>query len=147
MGLNIDNCLNKTNVGFHTENKPFLESELKNYQPLRDSFDYIRLLKYRPNDLSYQTHSKNNGLAVFSEIYYPKGWNATVDGKPASHFRVNYVLRAMVLPAGEHQVEFKFEPTVFYTGEKISLISSIGLILIILVIGAAEIRKAVKTHS
>ncbi len=120
------------------------ESELKNYQPSRDSFDYIKLLKYKPNDLTYQAHSKNNGLAVFSEIYYPKGWNAYVDGKLIPHFRVNYVLRAMVLPAGDHQVEFKFEPTVFYTGEKISLISSISLILIILVVGAVEIRKAVK---
>ncbi len=122
------------------------ENELKNYKPSRDSSDFIKLLKYRPNDLSYLTHSINNGLAVFSEIYYPKGWNAYVDGKLIPHFRVNYVLRAMVLPAGEHHVEFKFEPAVFYTGEKISLISSIGLIFLILVIGAVELRKAVKTR-
>ena len=130
----------------HAEREKF-ENELKNYQPSRDSSDFIKLLKYRPNDLSYLTHSRNNGLAIFSEIYYPKGWNAYVDGKLIPHFRANYVLRAMVLPAGEHQVEFKFEPTVFFTGEKISLISSISLILIILVIGGVEIRKAVKAHT
>ena len=121
--------------------------ELKNFQSARDSADYIKLLKYLPNDLTYQTRSKNNGLAVFSEIYYPKGWNAYVDGKPAPHFRADYVLRAMVIPAGEHQVEFKFEPTVFYTGEKISMISSIGLILLILISGGAWIWKAFRKQA
>ena len=123
------------------------ENELKNYQPSRDSSDFIKLLKYYPNDLSYLTHSRSNGLAVFSEIYYPKGWNAYVDGKLIPHFRVNYVLRGMVLPAGEHQVEFKFEPQVYYTGEKISLISSISVIFMILIVGAIEIRKAAKTRT
>jgi uncharacterized membrane protein YfhO len=80
-------------------------------------------------------------LAVFSEIFYDKGWNAYVDGKLTPYFRGNYVLRAMRIPAGAHKIEFKFEPTVYATGEKISFASS--AILLLLVAGAlfVELRK------
>lgn len=98
----------------------------------KDTLDYIRLTEYQPNDLKYTSKSKNPGLAVFSEIYYPKGWNAYVDGTLTPHFRANYVLRAMMLPAGEHTVEFKFEPKAYFLGEKVSMISSIILILVVL---------------
>jgi hypothetical protein len=100
----------------------------------KDSTDSINLENYLPNKLVYKYSSKNKGLAVFSEIYYPKGWNAYVDGTPAPHFRANYVLRAMVLPAGSHTVEFRFEPTVYNTGETISLASS-ALLLLLLILG------------
>jgi hypothetical protein len=100
----------------------------------KDSTDSINLENYLPNKLVYKYSSKNKGLAVFSEIYYPKGWNAYVDGTPAPHFRANYVLRAMVLPAGSHTVEFRFEPTVYKTGETISLASS-ALLLLLLIVG------------
>ncbi|MCF8344426.1 MAG: YfhO family protein, partial [Bacteroidales bacterium] len=79
--------------------------------------------------------SQRDQLAVFSEIFYEKGWNAYVDGKKMPHFRVNYVLRGMIVPAGEHSIEFKFEPQVYETGETLSLISSI--ILLLLIIGGA----------
>ena len=99
---------------------------------------------YEPNDLVYSFRTRQPGLAVFSEIYYPKGWNAYVDGKLTDHFRVNYVLRAMVLPAGEHKVEFKFEPAVYFVGEKISFISSLLLITLVVVLGFFGIRKTMK---
>ena len=67
---------------------------------------------------------------MFSEMYYPKGWNAYIDGKPAEYFRANYVLRAMVIPAGIHTIDFKFEPQVISTGSTYSLISFIILILV-----------------
>jgi hypothetical protein len=118
--------------------------ELKGYTPARSPGDTIRLDSYKPNDLVYSYKTRQNGLAVFSEIYYPKGWDAYVDGKPAGHFGVNYVLRAMVLPAGEHKVEFKFEPRVYFLGEKISLISSMILIVLIVLVGFIEIRKAMR---
>jgi len=86
-------------------------------------------------------------MAVFSEIYYPKGWNAYLDGKLTPHFRADYVLRAMVLPAGNHKVVFKFEPEVYALGEKISLISSLILILLILVLASAECWKAWKKQA
>ena len=118
--------------------------ELKSYSPGRDSLDIITLEDYKPNHLTYSYQSKNTGLAVFSEIYYPEGWNASVDGKPTPHFRVNYVLRGMVLPAGNHKVEFIFHPNVYYVGEKISLASSIFLLALLLIFAAVEIRRIVR---
>ncbi len=129
-----------------TINKKFTE-DLKGFSPGRDTTDVIRMVSYSPNDLVYSYRSKNNGLAVFSEIYYPKGWNAYVDGKLTPHFQTDYVLRAMILPAGEHNVEFKFEPKVYRIGEKISLISSILLILIVIGLATVEIRKSMAPSS
>jgi uncharacterized membrane protein YfhO len=67
-------------------------------------------------------------VAVFSEIWYDKGWKAFVDGEEIPHFRANYILRAATLPGGNHKLEFKFEPASYYTGEKISLLASILLV-------------------
>jgi hypothetical protein len=115
--------------------------DLKSYVQGRSPGDTIYMNSYEPNSLVYTYRTKQNGLAVFSEIYYPKGWNAYVDGKLTDIFRANYVLRAMVLPAGDHKVVFKFEPKVYFVGEKISLISSLILILVIVLLGGYEIRK------
>jgi len=90
----------------------------------------IKLTEYQPNYLKYDA-TVNNGsqLAVFSEIYYPKGWKSFIDGKETPHIQADYVLRAMVIPAGKHQIEFKFEPSSYYFGNKVSLASSILLLL------------------
>ncbi|MFI5151036.1 MAG: YfhO family protein [Bacteroidia bacterium] len=106
------------------------EAQVKGLSPGKDSTSLIRLTHYEPNDLQYETSNKNEGLAVFSEIYYEKGWNAYVNGTLMPHFRANYVLRAMRLPAGNNKVEFKFEPKVYATGEKISMAGSILLLLV-----------------
>ncbi|MCI5057955.1 MAG: YfhO family protein, partial [Flavobacteriales bacterium] len=100
----------------------------------RDSLASITLTSYSPKELVYKLSNNADGFAVFSEIYYQPGWNAYLDGAPAEHVRVNYVLRGMNVPSGNHEVVFKFEPESYYTGEKISLGSS--LILIIVVLGA-----------
>jgi uncharacterized membrane protein YfhO len=122
-------------------------SALNGFTPSKDSTDFIRLEQYAPNNLVYQYRAGKDGMAVFSEIYYPKGWNAYVDGKPTPHFRANYILRAMVLPAGEHKVEFRFEPAVYAVGEKVSMASSIALILITLVMAGLAIRNAMKSDA
>jgi hypothetical protein len=114
---------------------------LEGFSPSVDSAASIKLIEYKPNDLKYQSNTKKDQLAVFSEIYYDKGWNAYVDGILTPHFRVNYVLRAMILPAGKHLVEFKFEPRVYEVGEKVSLASSLLLIILVLGYGVFEIRK------
>jgi len=85
-----------------------------------------------PNKLSYKSKAETDQLAVFSEIYYAKGWNAYVDGKLAPHMRANYVLRAMKIPAGEHKIEFKFEPSIWKIGNTISLIGSILFYIVLL---------------
>ena len=92
----------------------------------------ITLTSYEPNHLVYETKNASDGFAVFSEIYYPKGWNAYIDGVKSEYIKANYLLRAMNIPAGDHKVEFKFEPASFYTGEKIALVFSILLTLIVL---------------
>ena len=108
--------------------------EGKNF--VNDTSAFIKLTSYKPNHLKYQTNSQQDQLAVFSEIYYPKGWNAFIDGQSVSHFRTNYVLRAMVIPAGKHNIEFKFKPKSYSLGNKISLAgSSILIILLILLFG------------
>ena len=96
------------------------------------SLGSIRLDSYQPNNLKYTSNLNEEGLAIFSEIYYKDGWNAYVDGVKTEHFRANYVLRAMKIPAGNHIIEFKFEPSVFISGERISIASSISLILLLI---------------
>jgi len=99
-----------------------------------DSLARIKMTQYSPNGIQYEYQSANEQLAVFSEMYYQPGWNAYVDGKLSPHFRANFVLRAMRLPAGKHKIEFKFEPKAFYVGEKISLFSM--LLFFAMVLGA-----------
>src|SRR5690606_28100873 len=96
-----------------------------------DSLSSIQLTEYKPNYLKYQSSNVNDGLAVFSEIYYPKGWVATIDGNEAEIFRVNYTLRALQIPKGNHTIEFRFEPEVVAKGSTIALVSSLGMLLLI----------------
>jgi hypothetical protein len=107
------------------------ESQVTSYKNSKDSLSTITLTTYSPNDLMYESKTSKDQLAVFSEIYYAKGWNAYVDGKLTPYFRTNYVLRGMIVPSGTHKIEWKFEPTVYYTGEKISLAFNILLLLMI----------------
>ncbi|HLN20674.1 MAG TPA: hypothetical protein VK213_06270 [Bacteroidales bacterium] len=101
---------------------------------LRDSYissgnDTILLISYEPNQLIYKSIAASENMAVFSEIYYPKGWKSFIDGKEVAHFRANYILRAMVIPAGEHEIRFSFEPESYTLGNRISLIFSLILII------------------
>ncbi len=90
----------------------------------------IELVDYRPDHLTYTYSAPKDVLAVFSEIWYDKGWNAYVDGKQIPYFRADYLLRAAQLPGGNHTVEFKFEPKSYYMGENVSMLSSLLLILV-----------------
>ena len=101
----------------------------------------IKLKEYKPNYLKYTSNTTLDQLAVFSEIYYDKGWNAYVDGELKPHFRANYVLRAMQIPKGDHTIEFKFEPIVYSTGESISFISSILLLLLLGFVSFKELKS------
>ena len=85
----------------------------------KDSLSTIRLTSYEPNQLVYETSSPQDGIVVFSEIYYP-GWTATIDGKPADIARADYILRAMNVPAGKHTIEMRFDPQSLHITEGIA---------------------------
>lgn len=110
------------------------EEQVKGHIISKDSLATITLTEYKPNHLTYTYETGKEQLAVFSEIYYAKGWNAYIDGKVSPYFRANYVLRAMIVPAGKHTIEFRFEPKVYFTGEKIAFASS--MLLVLLAIGS-----------
>lgn len=97
-----------------------------------DTTATITVEVYEPNYIKYKSKSAVDGFAVFSEIYYKEGWNAYVDGQLTPYSRVNYVLRGMNVPAGEHVIEFKFEPEVVKTGSRIALASSIIFVLLLI---------------
>jgi hypothetical protein len=118
------------------------EELVRNIPQDRDTAALIQLESYAPNHLAYRSVSETDQLAVFSEIFYSKGWQAIVSGEPAEHFRVNYLLRGMVVPGGEHVIEFKFRPAGYFTGERISLISSLIFLLSLILIFYLEIRKS-----
>ena len=113
----------------------------------KDSLSTITLKSYAPNKLVYLSNTKSEQLAVFSEIYYPKGWAAKIDGKETPYFRANYILRSMVIPAGSHEIVFEFKPKSYSIGSKISLISSILLILAIAGAAFFEYRKRSKAKN
>lgn len=95
----------------------------------------INLIDYTPNSVTYKSNTTTEQLAVFSEVWYgpDKGWQAYLDGNPVEHIRANYALRAMKVPAGEHEIKFEFKPSTYYTGETLGLISSLLLIIAALV--------------
>ena len=104
-----------------------------------DSTATIRLVAYEPNYLKYEVDSKTGGTIVFSEIYYP-GWRSSIDGKEVPHGRANYILRAMNVPAGKHEVEFSFDPVSLHVTENIATIALGLLALAALVMAFLKIK-------
>ena len=101
----------------------------------------ITLIEYQPNYLKYSANLDTDGIAIFSEIYYDNGWNAYIDGVISPHFRANYILRGMQIPLGEHLIEFKFEPKSYLLGERVSITSSLVLLLLLVFISFKELRS------
>lgn len=101
-----------------------------------DSTSSIVMTGYSPKRLHYRSASETGGLAVFSEIYYPKGWKAYIDGKEAEILCANYLLRALDIPAGNHEIMFEFDPQSFHTATHISLASS-SIVILVLIVGIA----------
>ena len=99
-----------------------------------DSTDFIRLASQKGDTLLYKSSCKGNRLAVFSEIFYPKGWKAYIDGQKTSFFRCNYVLRGMIVPQGEHEIEFRYEPVTATTGRIVSTTCNLSLFSIVAII-------------
>ena len=106
------------------------KSQIGDAKSLTDTTAKIQLTEYHPDHLVYKYKSAQDAIAVFAEVWYDKGWNAYLDGNKIPYFRANYILRAAKLPAGSHNLEFKFEPTSYLVGDKISMISSLILVII-----------------
>ena len=101
----------------------------------------IKLLERKPRYIKYEAEVSGNALAVFSEIYYPNGWNATIDNNPAQILRANYVLRALPINSGKHIIEFRFEPKSYIIGNSIMLVASILIILLMIVAIALSLKN------
>lgn len=107
-------------------------SELEGFTPAADSTASITLTSYRPNRLTYSSETSSDQLAVFSEIYYQPGWRVTIDGQPASHFRADWILRAMIVPAGKHEIVFEFYPETYVLAANVSAYSSFLILLLLI---------------
>lgn len=106
--------------------------------------DSIWMTSYAPNELRYKYRSASEQAVVFSEIYYPEGWHAEVDGKPADIFRADWILRGIFVPAGEHEIVMRFDPPSYAVGERLSRASSITLIILLLLSCAGMAERSYK---
>ncbi|MDN3579230.1 YfhO family protein [Mucilaginibacter flavus] len=112
-------------------------------QACTDSTASIKLVNYNPDHMVYQSATTAPRVAVFSEIYYDKGWKMLIDGAEKPYFRANYLLRAAAIPAGNHKVEFIFHPASYYVGEDISMA---GSVLLVLLLGGAAFGDELKKY-
>lgn len=120
---------------------------VSDFKPVNDSTASVKLNTYSPKELTYTSNAKNDGMVVFSEIYYPYGWKAFIDGKAADIFRVNYILRAINVPAGNHQISMVFEPDSVKKGNTMSAIFVFIMYATILSFIVVAIYKARKRRS
>lgn len=106
----------------------------------KDSLSTIHLTSYEPNRLVYETENAGDGIAVFSEIYYPDGWQATIDGQAAELGRADYILRTMYVPAGKHTIEMRFDPKSLHVTESIAY-GALALLVIGIIAAVLIARK------
>jgi hypothetical protein len=118
---------------FDPKNEAIVDEQYKSFidekAPIADANGSIKLVSYDPEHLVYESGSTTSQIAIFSEIYYDKGWKMLIDGEEKPYFRADYLLRAAQIPVGNHKIEFIFHPGSYYTGETISLIGSVLLVL------------------
>lgn len=145
LSMNEADPADSTNTGFNSKETAIVRTKYKDklegYNIGKDSNAYVKLTRYGLNDMGYESSNTKDGFAVFSDIYYPYGWEAYIDGEQVDIIKVNYLLRGLKIPAGQHEIEFKFHPQTFYTGDKIAMVSSILLILVTVGSIAVSFRK------
>lgn len=112
-------------------NRKFSEN-IAGFSFQKDENATIEMISYEPVIVRYKSNAASDQLAVFSEIYYPHGWEATIDGNPVEHFRTDWTLRGMIVPAGEHLIEFKFLPKTYIAALRIGSVSSLLILLLLL---------------
>jgi hypothetical protein len=146
----VENANNELSslASFDPKNEALVDRRFSTMLPEKETIaskeDTIYLENYKPNYLTYKSSSKEERVAVFSEIYYPAGWNAYIDNKPAKYLRADYVLRAMAIPSGDHTITFRFEPSSYRVGNNVSFASSVILLLLLLGIAIWPLIKSGK---
>ncbi|HEU5365841.1 MAG TPA: YfhO family protein [Hanamia sp.] len=128
-----------------------VESKFKSQIPAAPHYDSVASIKLVENlndKINYKYSAPTPQFAVFSEVYYPKGWDVFIDGTKADYVKTDYVLRGMYIPAGNHNIEFRFEPQSFYTGRLISIIANIlvALLIIVTIVYYARKKKKPDAH-
>ena len=119
-----------------------IASGIEASEALADSLNTIELISYSPNELRYRYNLTTDALTVFSEVFYPEGWDAWLDGDKSQSvdvFRADWVLRAAVLPAGNHELTMRFEPKTITGSAAVSRASSISLIVLLLLVAAGMV--------
>ena len=132
---------------FNPKDTAYVQESFKSAIGANTAFDStasIQLTSYSNDEIKYKTSSQSNQFAVLSEVYYPAGWNAYIDGKKTEYAKVNYALRGIAVPAGEHEILFKFEPDSVKTGNTLIVICNSLLLLILLLAIIFVIRKKAK---
>ena len=109
--------------------------------PKYDSIGYIKLVQNLNDKIDYRFSANSPQFAVFSEIYYPEGWNVYIDGAKADYVKTDYVLRGMLIPAGNHEIEFLFEPKSYSIGRTITIIANLLVFLVLLFSICLAVRK------
>ena len=122
------------------------QQEVEGFVPQKDSTATIRLEAYRPNRLTYKTQAATEQLAVFSEVYYQPGWQATIDGKETPHFRADWILRGLKIPAGEHQIVFEFRPKGYIIAANVEAYSSFFILLLLIGAVGYSLWKKIKNN-
>jgi len=108
----------------------------------KDTLSTIKLVSYKTKTLTYASSNTYEAPAIFSEVYYPEGWNCYIDGKQAEPFRANYILRGVMVPAGKHQIEWRFEPKSYQRSNVLGAVGSIGLIIGFIVVLGITLKNA-----
>ena len=121
-------------------NKEF-KDQIGSYTPTSTEADIV-LTDYKPNQVTYSFNAAEDKLVVFSEIWTSKGWTMHIDGQEHPILRANYILRAAKVPAGQHEIVMRYEPSIWKVGNVISLVSSLAIILF--AVGAAVITATKK---
>jgi len=116
-------------------------------QPIFDSTASIKFIANENDYIKYESKASSNQFAVFSEIYYSQGWNAYIDGKKVDYCKVNYVLRGLPVPSGQHTIEFKFEPSLVKLGEQLSKYAAYLGVLLVLIFGFFEWKSYQKKQA
>ena len=130
-GINI--LKNIRDGNFDPHKVAFVESDINKKIDKPDSTAFVKLTKGDIHNIEYDVNASGNNLIVFSEIYYPAGWKAYIDGSETEIYKTDYLLRSIVVPPGQHKVEFKFHPASYYTGKNISIAANSVVVLILLV--------------